>query len=262
MRTYDELDAFLNAPRARSHEDRPLRPRSRSRYDGSPIDTRAQRRGDGAIAVRLVETDILTFYACGAVTLNSGGWRTMLTSSRINDYLPTGWRLYSDRGSWFLCYPGTAWADWDTAPTWTFADGITILPDNSVVGDADPDTLDTERKIGHDILKYAKAYADRLVAGEIRHDRDLCAECAALEAWGDNTDLRDHLLSHMAEETYPAELILLALGTFEGAGRWVQDTIWRHLRGLDNNPFPSDIAHRVARSHIRRFFRRHCEIQV
>ena len=63
--------------------------------------TYLQRRGDD-IAVRLHNTDVVTFHADGTATLSTGGWFTVTTKARINDYLPGGIALSSVRGRWFL----------------------------------------------------------------------------------------------------------------------------------------------------------------
>lgn len=75
---------------------------------------RLRRVDERSIALRLHETDVLTWHApqgsgraltgadAGTVTLDSGGWRTVTTKARMNDYLPPGWRLWSERGTWWL----------------------------------------------------------------------------------------------------------------------------------------------------------------
>lgn len=72
--------------------------------------TYAERRGTGKprdpIAVRLHATDVLTFYADGRVTFDTGGWHTVTTKARLNTYAPAGWSVYSERGSWYLHGPG------------------------------------------------------------------------------------------------------------------------------------------------------------
>ncbi len=57
-------------------------------------------RGPKSIAIRLHATDILTFYPCGSVVVKTGGWKTVTTKSRINDYLPVGWHIFQEYGVW------------------------------------------------------------------------------------------------------------------------------------------------------------------
>lgn len=49
--------------------------------------------GSSAIGVRLHETDVVTVNVDDLVTLRTGGWPTMLTSARIEDFLPEGWYI-------------------------------------------------------------------------------------------------------------------------------------------------------------------------
>ena len=61
--------------------------------------TRLIKREGGRIALRLHSTDIVTWNADGSATLNTGGWRTVTTKSRIN--AATSARLYQKGGVWF-----------------------------------------------------------------------------------------------------------------------------------------------------------------
>jgi len=51
--------------------------------------TYLERRSDGGIALRLYDTDIITYYPDHFV-LNTGGWNTMTTRSRMNEFIPVG----------------------------------------------------------------------------------------------------------------------------------------------------------------------------
>lgn len=113
MTTYSELDALLHS----SATKKPVP----SRKIGN--NTYAQRRDHGAIAVRLHDTDILTYtpkryshprepvlkmtdVECAVeigydVEINTGGWLTITTKNRINAHLPH-YRIDSLDGRWFL----------------------------------------------------------------------------------------------------------------------------------------------------------------
>ena len=70
--------------------------------------------GRATLTVRLHSTDVVTLTMLGAryrhalaVTLNSGGWRTVTTKARINQVaheyrLP--FRVQQDRGQWYVSY--------------------------------------------------------------------------------------------------------------------------------------------------------------
>jgi hypothetical protein len=51
------------------------------------------------IAVRLHSTHIVKFYEDGRVTLHTGGWRTVTTKDRINEFI-TG-RVYQKNHDWY-----------------------------------------------------------------------------------------------------------------------------------------------------------------
>ena len=58
---------------------------------------------DGDIHIRYQDTDVVIFKADGTIVLNSGGWRTTTTKSRMNAALNgTGWRVWQDGGQWYV----------------------------------------------------------------------------------------------------------------------------------------------------------------
>ena len=58
---------------------------------------------DGDIHIRYQDTDVVVFKADGTIVLNSGGWHTTTTKSRINAALSgTGWYLYQKNYNWFV----------------------------------------------------------------------------------------------------------------------------------------------------------------
>ena len=103
-----------------------------------------------SIRVRLHNTYVVTFHYSGAVSLDSGGWRTVTTKERINNYLPDGVRLSQERFVWYVqdmrkeFQPVGAAHDsynpWHKRYRVEFVDGLTILPDASLHG------LELERK--------------------------------------------------------------------------------------------------------------------
>lgn len=70
--------------------------------------TYLRRRGKD-IAVQLHSTDVLTFKSNGSITIATGGWNTIITTQRINGYLPRPWRVGRERGEMFLCRMGDIW---------------------------------------------------------------------------------------------------------------------------------------------------------
>lgn len=88
--------------------------------------TYLQVRSPDTIAVRLHNTDIVTYHRDGNVMLDSGGWLTPVTKDRMNRY--TDARIASTKGVWDVA--------WGSA-TYGFADGMVLHPDGSVTGFGD-----------------------------------------------------------------------------------------------------------------------------
>lgn len=69
------------------------------------------RRNDGAVAIRLHATDILTFRPDGSVVVKTNGWTSVTTKARINEYLPLR-GIFQRAGAWFWSVRGN-----ETKPT-------------------------------------------------------------------------------------------------------------------------------------------------
>jgi len=110
------------------------------------------RRGED-IAVRLHYTDILTFYRDGRIKINSGGWQTVTTRDRWNQYLPGAWNIQGDRGTYYL-YNGEK--------RWGYRDGMIIHPDGTVTDYAPESDEERNRRLRRLINKHARLVADSL----------------------------------------------------------------------------------------------------
>lgn len=56
---------------------------------------------DNTIAVRFHQTDIMTVSQDDTLVVNNGSWQTVTTLARLNDWLPSGWGIYTHKGSWY-----------------------------------------------------------------------------------------------------------------------------------------------------------------
>lgn len=65
---------------------------------GVQNNTKLVHYADDGIAVRFHETDVLTYWPGGLVRLMTGGWPTMSTRSRMDDYLPADWNVGTFHG--------------------------------------------------------------------------------------------------------------------------------------------------------------------
>ena len=80
-------------------------------------------------AVRLHDTNIVTYHWDGRIVLDSGGWDTVTTKRRMNDYTPPRWSFYQKAYLWFLVDHEKGW---ENAPTVHYEDGMILAPDGSV----------------------------------------------------------------------------------------------------------------------------------
>jgi len=169
--------------------------------------TYAERRESGAIAIRLHNTDILTFNQDGSIVATTGGWKTVTTKARLNEYLSC--RISQERGKWSVHHNGK---------TVEFADGITFHADGSITGAATPEQSDIEKSLRKQILSFSKGLSAKLPlpvpgAGD-------CFYCQMREVktglpLGEYNHDTSHLTSHMEEGYYVPSLIWRAL---ESAG--------------------------------------------
>jgi hypothetical protein len=63
-------------------------------------ETHLHLNADGSVAVRYHATGVVTIHADGTYTLNSGGYKTVTTKRKINEFAPV--RLSQEKGEWFL----------------------------------------------------------------------------------------------------------------------------------------------------------------
>lgn len=171
--------------------------------------TTLERRGED-IAVRLHDTDIVIYHLDGTITLNTGGWHTNITKSRMEDYLPKtildkGWYINSVRGRWYL----------GAVP---LVDGLRIDPDGNPVNIALSDLTATvsaedsaNRAMGKRIDGYVRGLTGEVIKGLVTNaiERGTAGDCW-LCAMGPAYEDTSHLLSHIEENYYMATLCVNA----------------------------------------------------
>jgi hypothetical protein len=164
-------------------------------------------RGElNTIAVRLHNTDIITFFPDGKVVLNSGGWKTSTTKSRINEF--SGLNIYQSKGIWYVSKPG----DWENSVL--FKDGMSYF--NGELKDfAENDNK--ENKLRKQVRDYAKLVVSKLpLPSPSGGDCWFCSmRTQENKPLGDSTGNKEHLISHLKEKYVVPSLVYNAL---EGAG--------------------------------------------
>lgn len=174
---------------------------ARNPAKGKPVDrnTRLFRRSPTTIALRLYNTDIVTYHSNGDVTLNTGGWLTVTTKQRMNNYAPV--RIYSHRGVWYVGNDDTL-----------YADGMIICADGTIKGAGKPSEREANKKVMKEAKAYAKGFVDKLYNCEIGLPSN--GDC-----WGCHMRTNDgkaafgsgHILEHFEEKYYVPSLLVNAL---------------------------------------------------
>ena len=214
--------------------------------------TYAERREDGGIDIRLHNTIIVSYAPDGTVTLNSGGWRTVTTKSRIDAYIPDVFHIIQEDGIWYIrkSHPGIPWREWRKYP---FCDGMTIGPMGGIRTDnsADKKAIRLKKKIN--------AYIDGFVAK--LKDNDIPAP-SGVDCWyccvrtqegkslGDAFNDQEHLLSHIEDKYYVPSLLLNAMKERSSKmGLWALGAHWGY-EGIENEEYLFEEAKRSLRSYL------------
>lgn len=190
--TFADIDAQLTGRIRESHK--------------TGNNTYLQRREGGSIALKLHKTDIITWYPDGSMKLDSGGWRTMLTKQRMNNYLPRHLQIFTDKGVWYM---GGSWND--KSQSKVFQDGIIIRPDGTVenAGVSDPKA---DKVLKAKVKAYAKLCADSFPLPY--PDGGDCWFCHMKtedgKTLGDSTH-SDHISSHLEESYVVPSLVYNAM---------------------------------------------------
>jgi hypothetical protein len=150
-------------------------------------------RREEDIAVKLHQTDVVTFKPNGDTVLDSGGWHTVTTKDRMNNY-GNGLRLWQEKGRWFV-------GDYVA-----YADGMVIKADGSISGAGEYQPA-TDKAMKRRIKAYAAICAKDLPL-DLPGPGD-CWFCLMFEKAGMGDT--EHFLSHMEEEYVVPTLVFEAM---------------------------------------------------
>jgi len=162
---------------------------------------------DGSKAVRLHNTDVITFTANDTIILNSGGWKTPTTKSRISANLPRGWNLYQHNYKWYL-------KNYDTLEQITYFDKIEIDFNQIKAKIVNPkeNTEKSEKEINSikkSVNKYIKLI-DKLDKIPAPNGGD-CWHCFFQIQGKGFGDKQEHLREHLKDDYLHGSIIYLAL---------------------------------------------------
>ena len=178
--------------------------------------TWAERRDDETIAIRLHATDIITLNLDGRVTLNTGGWYTVTTKARMNEYAPLV-RVYSVKAVWHVRLAGS---------DLPYVDGFSYHEETGLIYTGAEAFIEAEEQAHQsvEIKARVKEYLDGFGLVEAQRVLDALSEpngtagdCwfCLLETeegkpWGDSAGDHGHLASHVEERYYVPTLIVRA----------------------------------------------------
>lgn len=156
-------------------------------------------------AIRLYNTDIVTYKPDGSIILNSGGYRTQTTKSRINEFARDVY-VSQDMGLWYVNVRGQ---------TVLFEDGITIPATGPVIASDGYKMQKAKIAVDRMVSKFIKGYVSDMLKNGINRSTDGdCWGCAIQDKrHPENIEPMgyDHYLSHFEEKYYVPSIFLAAL---------------------------------------------------
>jgi hypothetical protein len=251
LSTYEQLAEYLL--KGKNKENRPI-----------ANNTRVIRRAENMIAIRLHNTDIITFYENGAIGLNSGGWKTVTTKDRMTRFTPRNIGVSSDRGVWYVVVQSDPdhplWDD--SNPRYLFEDGMHILPDGKVYDQnlKSIEVYDKEKakelnRCVNKIQRFSRELVKRFFDGRSIPGPGDCFYCQfhagsehtahiqmqtgkLVDGKLELTDGVDHscIKSHLDEKYYVGSLVIAALNWNEDIGVYGLAPIDKHNIACALNP--------------------------
>ncbi len=198
--------------------------------------TRLQRRPDGTIAVRYHNTDVVTYDINGTCTLRNGGWQSVTTKERMNEYSPA--TVGQEKGCWYIG------RYWQGQPRSEFYDGMIIGIDGAAVEPRMGDGS-ARRHIDRQVSAYIREYVAALEAGKIGPpDLGDCWGCRFGMETGSHPMGYSHYLEHFTEPYYVPSILYRAVMAMAGDSPYALSLAFVNRDG--------DYAARALRSYFKR----------
>lgn len=156
-----------------------------------------------SIGIRLHDTDVVTVYKNNSIKLDSGGWLTVTTKSRINEHYNTGqWQggISQKAGVWYMH---------DNS---LFYDGVTINKNGRVVKPRKTDKYEKKLKeIKKQAKEYSKKYVQALKDGLIDYPNGGdCWYCLMFDKKLPSTTDVNHIKEHIKDNYFVPSLLVNA----------------------------------------------------
>jgi len=151
---------------------------------------------DGTESVRLRDTDVVTFKP-GEIVLNSGGWKTVATKDRMNQF--SSIRVRQDKGVWYA--NGKA-----------FYDGMVFNDAGELISPPIDVDFDFIKQMKKKINKFCSLITKENLPVPSNGDCWFCLmRTEDGETMGDSSKNHDHLVDHMEEGYLHGSLLVNAM---------------------------------------------------
>jgi len=160
---------------------------------------------DGSKAIRLYNTNIITYHKNGSFILNSGGWRTPKTKDRINKYAPVN--IWQKNSIWYIN------GNYNIKDAILFFDGIRFRADGSLISKPKKDITAKVNRVKKQIKNFVNLI-DNMNKLPLPSNGD-CWYCLMQTenkiSLGDKIKDNSHLKQHIKEKYIHGSLLVNAL---------------------------------------------------
>jgi len=205
--------------------------------------TRVIRRSDDSIAIKLHNTDVITFFKNGEIQLFTDGWKTVTTKDRINRFLPSGIGVYSEKHIWYVTI-----GDWRSGKKYLFEDFMIIDSDRNVfdfehnpIPEHSKEAEKAKRKQLRQIDNFIRKGLKRLGNGEISQSQGDCWICSMKQVnTGDSMEGNNQyscIQSHIDEDYFHFSLVMNAVKSecYDPDGNFGNDKMTFGLAPVDKH---------------------------
>ena len=187
MENYESLTEFLNKGRNKN-------------YRRIANNTYVEKEKN-LISIRLHETKIITYYSDGKIKLNSGGWKTVTTKQRLNNF--TNFAIYQEKSTWYFCITNN-----EKENRYYFKDNMEIDKVGNVTGAllVNPEKEKENKKLVKQVNIYIKKYIQAFLNNEIKKPGP--GDCFFCQI---KTIEPSHVIEHMKENYFVPSLLKNAI---------------------------------------------------
>lgn len=207
VHSFDEAEDWLKGGRIK--DERPLPGK----------ETRLIRLDEDRIAVRYHVTDIVVYCRNGDVEVNTGGWNTLTTRGKIDQYMPLKECTYESTDGGTATYMGRKWTLFSNMGELVVVQGswskdkrraavkilrrATLRADGTIESDCDKVSLHEQKAWRKRSAEFAKEFVDKFLKGEIPAPAvGDCWYCGMREVktdkpLGESVNDSSHIVDHM-----------------------------------------------------------------